>query len=152
MRAKAGRPPKYNNADDLAFKIEQYFEYVKGEFEEIESLDPMTFKTIIIKHWIREPERITINGLALFLGFESRQSLYDYKEKKQFSYSIKRALTKIEQQYENQLFERNPAGAIFALKNFGWRDKQEIDHTSKGESIVWNEVKTYKDGGLGGQS
>jgi hypothetical protein len=106
----------------------------------------------MIKNWIREPERITINGLALFLGFESRQSLYDYKEKKQFSYPIKRALSKVEQQYENQLFERNPAGAIFALKNFGWRDKQEIDHTSKGESIVWNEVKTYEDGGNGGQN
>lgn len=36
--------------------------------------------------------------------------------------------------------------AIFWLKNRQpkyWRDKQEIDHTSAGERIVWNETKTY---------
>ena len=30
---------------------------------------------------------------------------------------------------------RYAAGSIFALKNFGWTDKQEIDHTSKGEKM-----------------
>ena len=30
----------------------------------------------------------------------------------------------------------NPAVAIFGLKNnYGWKDKQEIDHTSKGDKI-----------------
>lgn len=36
--------------------------------------------------------------------------------------------------------------AIFWLKNRKpkeWRDKQEIDHTSGGEKIVWMETKTY---------
>lgn len=38
----------------------------------------------------------------------------------------------------------NTAIAIFVLKNkYKWSDKHEVDHTSKGESIVWNEVKTY---------
>lgn len=42
----------------------------------------------------------------------------------------------------------NATIAIFVLKNkYKWSDKQEIDHTSKGESIVWNEVKTYPKGG-----
>ena len=30
---------------------------------------------------------------------------------------------------------KNPTGHIFALKNLGWSDKQEIDHTSGGEKI-----------------
>jgi len=29
---------------------------------------------------------------------------------------------------------------IFSLKQLGWRDKQEIDHTTKGESINKIEV------------
>ncbi len=44
---------------------------------------------------------------------------------------------RIENIYEQMLFTRNPAGPIFALKNFGWRDKQEIEQktTLKDERI-----------------
>lgn len=71
----------------------------------------------------------TWSGLALYLGFESRQSLQDYKEKEGFSYPIKKALMRIEANYEQNLFSRNPAGSIFALKNFGWKDKQEVEQS-----------------------
>jgi hypothetical protein len=135
---KGGRPPKYTNADDLSAKIDDYFIFVQGEKITKTVTDPKTGESTDVDIWIRYPERITITGLALFLGFDSRQSLYDYQKKSKFSYPIKRALTIVEQQYENQLFERNPAGAIFALKNFGWKDKTEVDvdHTSKGDSIL----------------
>ena len=54
-----------------------------------------------------------------------------YKEtctntKKEFSYTIKRARLLIEILYEEQLQKGSPTGAIFALKNFGWKDRQEI--------------------------
>lgn len=59
-------------------------------------------------------------------------------------------IKKIEAQIEANLLQlagsnkMNTAIAIFVLKNkYRWSDKQEIDHTSKGESIVWNETKTY---------
>jgi hypothetical protein len=135
---KGGRPPIYKDADELASKIDEYFQYVKGEYVDEETINPLTFEPEFLKRWIREPERITVTGLALFLGFESRQSLQDYKKKPKFSYPIKRALTKVEQQYENYLFERNSTGAIFALKNFGWTDKSQVDvdHTSKGQSMT----------------
>ena len=35
----------------------------------------------------------------------------------------------IEREYEEQLQTGNPTGAIFALKNFDWKDKAEIEHT-----------------------
>jgi hypothetical protein len=70
----------------------------------------------------------TWSGLALHLGFESRQSLEDYKHKDEFSYPIKKALLKIEQIYEQALFSKNAAGPIFALKNFGWKDTREVKH------------------------
>lgn len=71
---------------------------------------------------------LTITGLALFLGFESRQSFYDYEKKLDFSYTIKKARTFIENDYEELLkTQANPTGIIFALKNFGWKDKSELE-------------------------
>ena len=67
----------------------------------------------------------TVSGLAFHLGFESRQSLYDYEQKGEFSYIIKRAKLKVEIEYEKQLSQNCGAGPIFALKNMGWKDKTE---------------------------
>jgi hypothetical protein len=74
----------------------------------------------------REPEPITITGLALYLGFESRQSFYDYEKRDGYSYIIKRARMRVENAYEHRLDSKNPTGPIFALKNMGWSDKQDI--------------------------
>lgn len=84
----------------------------------------------------------TITGLALALGFSTRKSLLDYAEKKEFVNIIKRARLKVEHEYEKRLFGNNAAGVIFALKNMGWRDTQEIEHSGdlNGIKIV------YKDG------
>lgn len=69
----------------------------------------------------------TITGLAYHLGFESRQSIYDYiDEGNDFSYVIKRARLWIESEYEKKLAGTTPTGAIFWLKNAGWKDNQDI--------------------------
>lgn len=93
--------------------------------------DPKAFENKVDEYFKNMPEgeRPTWTGLALYLGFESRQSLQDYKEKEEFSYPIKKALMRIEANYEQNLFSRNPAGSIFALKNFGWKDKQEVEQS-----------------------
>lgn len=78
---------------------------------------------------IDEESKPTITGLAYHLGFASRQSFYDYEAKGEFSYALKRMRLYIESIYESNLHKGNPAGSIFALKNFGWKDKQEIDQT-----------------------
>lgn len=76
-----------------------------------------------------QKESPTITGLALHLGFASRQSFYDYEGREPFSYTIKRARLRVECEYEKMLSGGKIAiGAIFALKNFGWTDKQEIKH------------------------
>ena len=84
----------------------------------------------------------TISGLAYFLGFESRQSFYDYEQREAFSYTVKRARTRIEVNYEEKLQGTTPTGSIFALKNLGWKDKSEVEQ-SGGLSIQWNEQKSY---------
>lgn len=139
-----GRPPLFETVEQLEKSIADYFEYIKGETEEKEidipkkdrkSGGPKAQKEMFTQV-VRPPEPPTITGLALFLGFASRQSFYDYEKDGLFSYAIKRARLKIESQYEKALHYNNPTGAIFALKNFGWSDKLEIDQNTKHSGSV----------------
>ena len=74
-------------------------------------------------------DKPTISGLALHCGFVSRQSFYDYEQRPEYSYTIKRARLRIESMYEEKLQGQTCTGAIFALKNLGWRDKTEQEQT-----------------------
>lgn len=69
-----------------------------------------------------------ITWLALHLWFTSRQALINYQEKPEFVDAIKKAKLRIEQSYEKSLRKNGRSWDIFALKNFDWRDKQEVDH------------------------
>lgn len=92
---------------------------------------------------VENKSKPTISGLAYYLGFESRQSFYDYEKREEYSYTIKRARLRIEQHYEEHLLNPGIAtGAIFALKNFGWRDKSELEHSGR-FTINWSENKSY---------
>jgi len=79
----------------------------------------------------------TVTGLAVALD-TTRDTLIDYQKKDEFSDTIKRAKEMCHQYAEDSLFiGKNPIGAIFNLKNnYGWQDKQEVDHTSKEKRIV----------------
>lgn len=101
-----GRPAKYSNEEELLEKAEEYFN------------NPDNFP-------------YTITGVALHLGFESKQSLYDYGKKDKFSYSIKKISALVENSYEKLLANGGGSGIIFALKNFHWTDKQEIEHSGE---------------------
>ena len=69
---------------------------------------------------------VTFTGMALHLGFESRQSFYAYGKLEGFSYPVRKARAMVEAEYEKRLAGNNVAGAIFALKNHGWSDRQEL--------------------------
>ena len=79
---------------------------------------------------------VTFTGMAVHLGFADRRSFYDYEKHPEFSRSVKRAKALVETEYERRLSSNNPVGAIFALKNHGWTDKQRMEHTgADGEAI-----------------
>lgn len=60
----------------------------------------------------------TVTGLALALGFASRQALLNYQGRKQFNDTITRAKTYVEQYAEERLFDREGVqGAKFSLVN-----------------------------------
>ena len=131
-----GRTPVYSNGEELAEKLLEYFEWIKGEFiieRKITSRTTGKGKDAVtttedepVKIWVRHPEEPTMTGLAMYLGFESRQSLYDYGKKDGFSYPIKKALLQIENNYEKGLWGDKVAGVVFALKNMGWADSLKL--------------------------
>lgn len=134
----AGRPAHFENAEYLNLMVEEYFVYIKGAYEDIEREKinkDGSVQMVMERIWTRKSETPSITGLALYLGFESRQSIYDYEKNGEFSYTIKRARLRVEASYEQYLLTQASTGAIFALKNFGWVDTKAVDHTTKGDSI-----------------
>ena len=74
-------------------------------------------------------EPITWTGVALALGFTSRGAIDEYLHYDGFSHSVKRAKLFVENYYERRLSSNAPTGGIFGLKNMGWSDKQELEHS-----------------------
>jgi len=64
-----------------------------------------------------EGVRPTITGLALHLGFADKTTLYEYRDRPEFSYPIKKSLLLIEKCLELKLENQAVTGIIFALKN-----------------------------------
>jgi len=80
-----------------------------------------------IKECRRKKKPITVTGLCLHLD-TSRETLMNYQQRDEFFDTIKRLKLYAENYAEEKLFSgRNTVGAIFALKNYGWRDSYEID-------------------------
>lgn len=120
-----GRPAKFETPEQLEGSINEYFNNFQLAKEFGNNCTAGDLKEY----------RPTITGLCYHLGFESRQSFYDYEKEEGFSYTIKRARMRIENMYEQMLGTVSTTGAIFALKNFGWHDTQAVDHTSGGKTL-----------------
>ena len=110
----AGRPPLFNTPEELQIAVDEYINENEGV--------------------------LTVTGLALYLGFSDRQSLYDYEKREEYSCIIKKARLHVENGYELALRTKAYAGAIFALKNMGWKDKVETGFTN-GEGQDVNPVQ-----------
>lgn len=73
-------------------------------------------------------EMPTINGLALALGFCSKEELFDFKADETSMVEVKLALTRLEEIIERALYEKEKyQAAKFILTNHfvGWSDKAE---------------------------
>lgn len=111
MFPNRGRPPLYKTPEELQSKITEYFHNCPDK------------RYVVTQNGAVEVPTVTITGLALYLGFCDRHSLYDMEAKEGFSHTIKKARTFIEKDYEMCLRQTGCSGAIFALKNFGWKDE-----------------------------
>lgn len=123
-----GRPRIYGTEQEMQDAVDGYFKHIQGE-KQMVAHEGGTMAEV----WVRQPEPATVTGLAIFLGFESRQSVYDYEKSGEFSYICKSARLRVECEYEKRLSTATqPTGAIFALKNMGWKDKHETELSGPG--------------------
>jgi hypothetical protein len=120
-----GKPPTNDpdNVEEIQRKIDIYFEGLERTVGDDIVVDDPTF-----------------SGLALALGYSSRQSLWENsKSNKPISLPLKKAMLRIEESYEKALRFQTCTGAIFALKNRGWADKSEVTHS--GSVTIIDDVK-----------
>lgn len=109
---KGGCPPKYKTPEEIADKIAEYLDWEdntsKGKY--------------------------TLSGLALFMGFASRQSLHDYEKRDaKFSYVINRFKLFMTHYHEQRLtWVGSFQGSKLWLTNFGGYTE---------ESVVQNKVE-----------
>ncbi|MBQ8540563.1 MAG: hypothetical protein IJ435_03705 [Clostridia bacterium] len=123
VMVSAGRPLKYTSKKKLQEAIDDYFEKCKGRNAtdvEGEFIRDKYGLPIIVDAFVP-----TITGLALHLGFKSRQALINYQEREDFADIIREAKMRVEEYAERRLFDRDGVrGAMFTLcNNFGWSEK-----------------------------
>ena len=105
---KVGRPRKYKNSEELQHLIDEYFSACDE---------------------CKRP--YTMTGLALYLDMDRRTLLrYEKEYDDEYCITLTRAKERVQEFVECCLFKKGIAqGVIFNLKNnFGWEDRQEVDH------------------------
>lgn len=147
-----GRPLKFVSVAELKLKINEYFDRCDPHTELRRVIDGhgKEGNALWVEREVLTPAvPYTITGLARALK-TTRDVLLDYESGKydekaddfddtgeRFSNVIKDAKLRVQQNAEEFLMSGAPAaGAIFWLKNnAGWRDRQEIDHTTKDQPM-----------------
>lgn len=126
----------YKSKEEIQEKIDKYFSDCEGEVLKDEEGNPILNKYGGVIIMGSKPP--TITGLALALGFASRQALLNYQDREEFNDTITRAKSRVEQYAEERLFDRDGSnGAQFSLKNNfkGWNaDKKE--ENQQGSEVV----------------
>lgn len=135
-------PLRYKSAAEMSAAIEKYFEDCNGHV-----LTDSSGKTVYDKNG--EPVIVgahppTVTGLALALGFKTRQSLLNYQARSdKFNDIITVAKSRCEEYAERRLYDRDGVnGAKFSLTNNfkGWREKPLEDEDTDTEIRIVDDV------------
>ena len=129
-----GARPRYKTPEEMQEKIDAYFEECKGTLLRDHNGDPILTRWGDPVYLDRRPP--TVTGLALALGFKTRNALMLYQAKKAFTDVVLEAKSRVELYNEEMLYDRDGAkGAMFNLqRNFaGWQGEKEDQ--SKGPSV-----------------
>lgn len=133
----------YKSKEEIQEKIDKYFSDCNGEVLKDEEGNPILNKYGGVIIMGSKPP--TITGLALALGFSSRQALLNYQDREEFNDTIMRAKSRVEQYAEERLFDRDGSnGAQFSLKNNfkGWNADKKEENQQGGITIVNNIPRT----------
>lgn len=136
-----GMTPMYTSVEEIESKIEQYFEDCKG-YPLTDEKGKQVFNKFGSPIFI-DVHPPTITGLALALGFTSRQALLNYQAKPKFVDTITRAKARVEQYAEERLFDRDGSnGAQFSLRNNfkEWDADKKNDNSGDGKITIVNNI------------
>lgn len=138
--AKRGQKPKYESPEEMQAVIDEYFKSCEGRVLTNAEGTPMLNKYGMPIIYGEKP--LTMSGLALALGFTSRQTLIDYKAKPEFADTVTRAKQRVEEYVEGRLFDKDgSAGAKFSLENnFGWASKQETKVEAEARVVIIDDI------------
>ena len=95
---------KFNNRESLNRLIDEYFERSKNNTD-------------------KSTEPVTLTGLALYLGFTSKEVFDEYEQMDRYKDILSSGRFRVMAYYESRLHHPAPTGAMFALKSMGWGDK-----------------------------
>ncbi|MFD2870866.1 terminase small subunit [Mucilaginibacter ximonensis] len=115
---------RFNNCESLNRLIDEYFERSKNDTG-------------------KNAEPVTLTGLAIFLGFTSKEVFDQYEQIVKYKESLMRARFRIMAYYESRLHFPSPSGAIFALKSMGWDEKvKDTRSGAKPQSLTVKVIET----------
>ena len=131
-----GAPRKWKSVKAMQEAIDAYFESCKGEpfiGDDGCAVRDKNGAPIIIN--AKPP---TVTGLALALGFTTRQGLINYQGRAEFVDTVTRAKSRCEEYAESRLYDKDGAnGAKFSLGcNFGWREVSETKISTDPVKVV----------------
>ena len=131
-----GAPRQYKSVKQMQAAIDAYFKGCEGEpflDDEGNAVRDKNGVPIVIN---AHPP--TVTGLALALGFTSRQALLNYQNRPEFVDTVTRAKSRCEEYAESRLYDRDGAnGAKFSLGcNFGWREVNETKISTDSVKVV----------------
>lgn len=114
----------FNDRESLNRLIDEYFERSKNDTG-------------------KNTEPVTLTGLAIFLGFASKEVFDEYEQMIKYRESLMRARFRVMAYYESRLHFPSPSGAIFALKSMGWDEKvKDTKSSAKPQSLTVNVIET----------
>lgn len=134
--------PKYKTAAEMQAKIDEYFLSCEGVPATTSDGTPI-FNKYGTPCYVKPPRPPTVTGLALFLGFKSRQAIINYKGRSAaFNDTLTRARSRIEEYAEMRLYDRDgERGAEFNLRvNFGWRTEADSDENTPEPTRIIDDV------------
>jgi len=127
------KPLKFPNHKDLAKTIDDYFDMCDKKKK------PYTITGLCLA---LDTTRLTLLHYEQCLEIDWIKRL-DNEAKACYVTTIKRAKLRCENYAEEQLLNsysnKSPIGSIFALKNYGWQDKQEIVTTNNNITVSLDE-------------
>lgn len=127
---------KFNTPEEMQAKIDAYFADCEGELLTDEEGKPIFDKFGTPIRLGVKP--LTVTGLAIALGFTTRQALLNYQGRGEFKAIIEAAKLKIENYAEMRLYDRDGwNGARFNLQNNfrAWDADKPQDNGKKAPSI-----------------